>query len=233
MKILSKICTVALCMTVLAATGCTRGSSTQNKNAVGDEQKGKAGSQYVAGIIDEVRDEEYLIKLSHSSVYLISPKCGTDYKKGDSVQVSYAGEIHHYDKDMKEVKEENGRFFLTGGKMYIRADDYVELSLWENDCSFYGTLEAIYDIRDENGWFGEGIDTYLIFVPLEKEDEGKANKMLGDGAGFSGYSTKINDGKGFSRDMSMHDMVAKITYDPETMMVTKVEFDDGKPSETK
>lgn len=225
MKIFSKVCMVALCMTLLAATGCTRGSSTQKKSVAGD---GQEDNKYVFGIIDEVRDEEYLIKLSHSSVYLISPKCGTDYKKGDSIKVSYAGEICHYDKDMKEVEEEDGRFFLTGGKMYIRAANYVKLSLWENDYSFYGTLEAIYDIRDENGWFGDGIDTYLIFVPLEKEDEGKANKMLGDGAGFSGYSTKINDGKGFSRDMSMHDTIAKITYDPETMLVTKVEFEENE-----
>ena len=226
MKFFNKFCTIALCMTVLAATGCTKGSSVKSKDAVGDGQESNESFQYVTGIINEVKDEEYVIKMSGSSIYLISDKCGTDYKNGDSVKVSYAGAVHHYDKDMKEVKTETDRFFLTDGEMYIRADDYVKLSLWENDYSFYGTLEAIYDIRDENRWFGDSIDTLLHFVPLEEEDEGKANKMLGDGAGFSGYSTKINDGAGFS--MSMHNTRAKITYDPETMEVTKVELAEDK-----
>lgn len=225
-KIIQKICTVSLLLIVCATAGCSKGSSTRQENAAADTK----GS--VAGIIKEVTDKEYMICMNYSRCYLVADKCGTDYKEGDSVKISYTGKLRHYDEDMNRLEDD--QFPLTGDKMYIIADNYTGISAWENDYCFYGTLEYIADVRDENGWFGESVDTYFSFVPLDGEDEGAANQMFGQVDNiFNGYASQINDGKGFSKDMSMHDTVAKITYDPETMTVTKVEFDDGKPSETK
>ncbi len=198
------------------------------------EDKRAEADNYVAGIIGGVEGEAYLVNINSSApIYQMkADKCGTDYKEGDSVKISYTGKLRHYDEDMNRLEDD--QFPLTGDKMYIIADNYTGISAWENDYCFYGTLEYIADVRDENGWFGESVDTYFSFVPLDGEDEGAANQMFGQVNNiFHGYASQINNGKGFSRDMSMHDTVAKITYDPETMMVTKVEFGDGKPSETK
>lgn len=225
MKIFRKIFMIILCLAALAVSGCTKGSSAQPQNMVGNGQE----SRCVFGIISDVDGEEYKISLNFSKNYLIANKCGTDYKKGDSVKVSYAGEIHNYDNNIDKWKEENGKLSINEDyEMYIRADEYEEISMWDNDYSFYGTLEAVYDIRDENGWDGDSVDTYFIFVPLDREEEGAVNEILGDAKGFGGYATRINDGAGTSRDISLHYTCAKVSYDPETMLVTKVEFSADK-----
>ena len=224
MKIFRKIFMITWCLAALAVSGCTKGSSVQPQNMVGNGQENDMDESCVLGIISEVDDGEYKISLNFSRNYLIADKCGTDYKKGDSVKVSYAGEIHNYDNNIDKWKEENGKLSINEDyEMYIKADEYKGISLWDNDYSFYGTLEAAYDIRDENGWDGDLVDTYFIFVPLDGEEEGAANEILGDAKGFCGYATQINDGEGTSRGISFHDMRVKITYDPETMLVTKVE----------
>ena len=218
-KIIQKICTVSLCLIICVMAGCSKGSSTQRRNAASDNEDS------VMGIIGGVDGECYLVNInSCAPVYQMkADKCGTDYKEGDSIKVAYIGELHHYDEDMNRLEDD--QFPLTGGKMYIIADNYTGISLWENDCCFYGTLEYIADMRDENGWFGESMDTDLSFIPLDNEDEGAANGMFSQvGNIFKGCASQINDGKGFSRDISIHDTRAKITYDPETMLVTKVEF---------
>lgn len=229
MKIYQKFCVITLCLTMCAVTGCTKGSSTQQSGMAGSGNQ-SADVSYVAGIIDEVREDSYLVKLSSYTWFqLMTDKCGTDYQKGDSIKVGYTGAIHHYDENMNRLEDD--QFPLTGDKMYMKAEEYTDVFLWENDYSFYGTLEAIADMRDERGWFGDSIDTYFCFVPLEGEDEGKANQVLGDTAGFAGYASQINGGAGFARDLSMHTMSVKITYDSETMQVTKVEFSEEQQAD--
>lgn len=224
MKIFTKTFAVIFCLAICSVTGCTKGSSTQKTPADANAQQSGDGESYVMGIIDGVDSGKYLVNINSTApvFQLMADKCGTDYKEGDSIKVAYTGELHHYDENMNRLADD--QFPLTGDKMYIIADEYTEISLWENDCSFYGTLEYIADMRDENGWFGESIDTYFSFIPLKAEDEGAANGIFGQvGNIFKGYASRINEGAGFSGDISIHDMSVKITYDPETMEVTKVE----------
>lgn len=229
MKIFRKTLVIILCLAICSVIGCTKGSSTQKNHVDRNAHQSGDGESCVMGIIGDVDSEKYLLNInSTASIFqLMADKCGTDYKKGDSIKVKYTGELHHYDEDMNRLQDD--QFPLTGDKMYIIADEYTEISLWENDYSFYGTLELISDMRDENGWFGESIDTDFSFVPLDGEDEGSANEMFGQfGNIFKGYVSKINDGAGFSGDISMYNMRVKITYDPETMEVTKVEPAEDK-----
>ncbi|MCM1307907.1 MAG: hypothetical protein NC223_04845 [Butyrivibrio sp.] len=224
MRVLRKLCIIMLCLAVCTVTGCTKGSSTQKSLTGAEARQGDDGESCVMGIIADVDSEKYSVNINSASpeFQMVADKCGTDYKKGDSVKVKYSGELHHYDENMNRLLDD--QFPLTGDKMYIIAEEYTEISLWENDCSFYGTLEYIADIRDENGWFGDSVDTYFSFVPLKSEDEGAANEMFGQvGNIFNGYGSQINDGNGLSRGMAMHTERVKITYDPETMLVTKVE----------
>lgn len=227
MKIFRRTFVIVLCLAVCSAIGCTRGGSTRKSPADSNARKSGGGESYVMGIIGDVDSGKYLVNINSTSpvFQLMADKCGTDYKKGDSIKVKYTGELHHYDEDMNRLEDD--QFPLTGDKMYIIADNYTGISLWENDCCFYGTLEYIADTRDKNGWFGESIDTYFSFMPLNTEDEGAANGMFGQvGNIFKGYASQVNDGEGFTEDVSIHDTRVQITYNPETMEVTKVEIAD-------
>lgn len=225
MKILQKLGVITLCLAMCAVTGCAGAGGTQQKNEVGDEGENGAKEGYVVGIIKEVSDEEYLISMNFSRAYLVADKCGTDYKKGDSVKVGYAGDVYGKDNNMSKLKEENGRVSVNEDyEMYIRADEYTGISLWDNDYTFYGVVEKSFGVYDSDEvWDKEPDDTCYYFIPMRSEEEGKANKLLGEDAGFVGYDSKINDGEGLPRKIIMNSMRAKITYDPETMEVTKVE----------
>ena len=230
MKIFQKFCMITLCLAMCAVTGCSGASGTQQKNAAEDEQKSDGQERYVVGIIKEIRDEEYLISMNFSRSYLVADKCGTDYKKGDSVKVSYVGAIHNKDNNMSKLKEEDGRIVVNEDyEMYIRADEYTGISLWDNDYTFYGVVEKSMGVYDsDEKWDKEPDDTCYYFTPMRTEEEGQANKLLGDDAGFVGYESQINDGEGIPRIVFMYNMRVKITYDPETMLVTKVEPAEDK-----
>ncbi len=167
MKIFRKTLVIILCLAICSVIGCTKGSSTQKNHVDRNAHQSGDGESCVMGIIGDVDSEKYLLNInSTASIFqLMADKCGTDYKKGDSIKVKYTGELHHYDEDMNRLQDD--QFPLTGDKMYIIADEYTEISLWENDYSFYGTLELISDMRNESGCFGESIVTDFSFVPLD------------------------------------------------------------------
>lgn len=225
MKSFQKLFMITLCLAMCAVTGCAKGSSTQQKKDVGDERQNNGEDRCLAGIIKEVRDEEYLISMNFSKCYLVADKCGTDYKEGDSVKVSYAGTVHHNDNNMSKWKEQDGQVVVNEEyRMYIKADEYTGISLWDNDYTFYGAIENGWgEYESDEIWDKEPDEICHNFMPMESEDEGKANKLLGEDAGFVGYDSQINDGEGLPRIASMYNICVKVTYDPETMRVTKVE----------
>ncbi len=216
---------IALCLVLCAATGCTKGSSTQM--AAGSDESGYAAgvaeadkSSYAVGVIAEAREDAYLVHLSsYTLYYMLVDKCGTDYSKGDSVKIGYTGAVHHYDTDMNQLLDD--QFPLDGSEMYIKADEYTGVYPWENDCTFIGTVAGIVNVgRPENEW-GDSYDTEYEFHVAEGDDEHLNSSLLGTVDTFFGYFSEFEE---FLVPDSMKDYhYYRITYDPSTMRVTEVE----------
>ncbi len=202
-------------MLVSDVSGCgfvfLEGSNKQPSEAETEPETSKDEGGLLLGLITEVEEESYKVKLmghytNNIEMYIMVGRKFGEFVIGDDVMITIEGKLYLEDGNGNKVEYDNTSQwvgYLEDKTEVLLQGEVLQIVDCKNDGIFTGTVVAIEDLYNADM---EPIGAQFCIKPLEGEGE----------AGSFSFAN-LNLGYGFDLNANV-----EVTYDPETLEIISI-----------